>query len=209
LINYELEIRKSIIAAKPGEVVTKPTGHVELLVAQERAKSFAKSKKVLIRILPSTDALKFERIDPATVARGNYAEMDDLAIGQSHFYEFPAPLHSRVRMAASARNRNGEVLLSCSREGGGIRVTRHPLTTGEIKDHGLIHVAPRQSKYGLERLATESEMLLEPATPMELRNMRVAVSTKAINEGWKLVCRKMADGRLKVTRHRDEEGKNA
>lgn len=186
-----------------------PTGHVDLLVAQERAKSFAKSKKVLIRILPSTEGLKFERIDPATVGRGTYADMDALAIGESHFYELPAPLHLRVRMAAAARNRNGDVLLSCSRENGGIRVTRHPLTPNEIKEHGLIDAAPRPSKYKLERLAQESEIILEPATPMEVRNIRVAVSTKAINEGWKLVCRKMADGRMKVTRHRDEEGTNA
>lgn len=208
MVNYEIEIRKHILNSVPGKVVTLPIGHLEPAVARERAKSFARLKKVPIEILKSDTDLSFRRLTEAEATATTYSAMDALEIGGSHLFEVPAPHHQRVRMAATARNRQGDVLLSCTREGSAIRVTRHPLKPAEIAAHGLLPIAARPSKYGLERLATESEIILAPATPAELRNMRVAASTKAINEGWKVVCRKLEDGRLKITRHRDEEARH-
>lgn len=205
MVNYELEIRKRIVSAEPGLIIEMPIGHMTPEVAQLRAKAFAKTRGIRIAILESTDGIAFKRLTDAEASRQAYPEMGSLEIGGSHLYELPPPLHQRVRMAATAKNRSGLVLLSCSRESGGIRVTRHPLTPDEIQAHGLVAPRARGSKYGLERLETEAEIFLQPTSPVETRAIRVAVSTKAQNAGWQLSCRKLDDGRLHIKRHIDKE----
>lgn len=198
--NYEVEIRRAILKADFGVVHTLPIGRLNIDVVTRRAKEFARDKGLWIEVIGSPDGFCFKRITPEEAKASAYSEMDHLAIGQSHLFELPPHLHQRIRMAASVRNRRGEVFLSCRREGDFIRVMRQPLTLEECAVHPSAAPTPRQSKYGLERLATERELTFKFDSFTELRNLRMAVSNKSQTEGWKLTCRKQLDGSVKVTR---------
>ena len=208
MINFDLEIRKKIKAAAIGEAFTMPYGQVTEEYAKQRAQAFSRAKKCPIVFLDGAPAghIAFKRVTPEEANPVLYPEMDCLKIGESHLYELPTPMHQRVRMSASVRNRRGEVLLSCTKEAGGLRVTRHPLTAEEIKRHGLLPEKQKTSKHGLERLETEREITLHPQTYAEIRALRVAVSNKGQLTGWKLTCRVQDDGSVLVTRLDKEIG---
>jgi len=198
---FDVEIRKKIRDAQVGETFTVPVGHLSREVAGGRALKWAKSRKLYILLLDAPDGhITIKRVGQDEARPNRYPEMTKLAIGESHLYAVPYPMHQRVRMAASMINRNGEVLLSCSKETGGLRVTRHPLTPEEISQHGLIEAKPRQSKYGLERLATQRDLTFHPKTIEEVKNLRSAVTIKRQSTGWRLTCRAQPDGSMMVTR---------
>lgn len=197
----ELEIRKKVKATPMGEVGMIDLGGMDYEQARLCALRYSRLKKLPITVLGSApDVLKFKRVTADEARTVTYPEMDLLKIGDSHLFELPRPLQQRVRMAASVRNRRGTVLLSCSVEASGIRVTRYPLTQTEIDAHGPIQEPQRASKYGLERLAAERELRFTPADHAELMRIRSSVSVKGKLTGWKLACRTQFDGSVTVTR---------
>lgn len=202
LINIELEIRKLVATTAMGEVGSIRLTGIDYEKAKLTAIKFSRLKKYPILVLGSKpDQLSIRRVTAEAAKTVMYPEMDTLEIGSSHLFELARPLHQRVRMAASARNRRGAVLLSCAQDGPFIRVTRHPLTTDEMKTHGPVQeVVTRSSKYRLERLETEREIRFRPENHAEVLRIRASVSTKGKLTGWKLACRSQFDGSMTVTR---------
>jgi hypothetical protein len=201
---YDLEIRKRIAAAQIGETVVMPIGDLPLDQARAIAKSFGGRRRYPVIIFDAPDdrpgELCFKRVTEDEAKSFAYPELDLLQIGQSHLFAAPKPMHQRIRMAASVRNRRGDVLLSCTLETGGLRVTRHPLTEAEIAAHGFIETPKRPSKYGLEQLEHLTELRFTSMQFVETQRLRLAVSTKAKIMGWKLRCRLQNDGTMVVTR---------
>lgn len=200
MTEFELEMRRKIIAAPLGQTVVMPIGRESMPRIRRLAKEFASAKNYPIVIIDSPDSLCFKRVTKEEADQSKWPEMGKLEIGESHVYDVPVPMHQRIRMAASSKNRGGEVLLSCTREGSLLRVTRHPLTPDEINAHGVSKMPPRASKYGLERLETETEITLHPKDHAELLSIRALAHTKSKLTGWKLVTRVQIDGSLKITR---------
>lgn len=191
----EIKIRKRVALTPMGDIATMSLDGMEYERAKLCALRYSRSKKYPIIILAAKPGqLSFKRVTEDEAKTTAYPEIDLLQIGESVLFELPLPLHQRVRMAASTRNRRGVVLLSCSMEPGGIRVTRHPLTQNEIALHGIISQEPKASKYGLEKLATQRELRFELPAYVDQMRLRQAVSTKGRVEGWKLRCRLQDDG---------------
>lgn len=205
---YDLEIRKRIAATPIGETVVMPIGDLPLDQARSIAKSFGGRKRFPILIFDAPDdrpgELCFKRVTEEEAKLSTYPEMDVLGIGESHLFKLPTPMHQRIRMAASIRNRRGQILLSCTLEAEGLRVTRHPLTEAEIAAHGFVQTPKRASKYGLEQLEHQSELRFTGMQFVETQRLRLAVSTKARLMGWKLRCRLQNDGTMVVTRLGDQ-----
>jgi len=171
----------------------------------EKAKSaavrFSRAKGLPILVMEQQPGrLTFKRVTIEESKTVKYPEMDTLQIGQSHVFKVARPLHARVRMAASVRNRRGMVLLSCAQDGDFVRVTRHPLTEDEMNAHGPVLVVARASKYGLEKLETERELTFKPVDHRDLLRIRASVVVKGKITGWKLATRTQFDGSLTVTR---------
>ena len=197
----ELDVRRKVMSTPMGEVAELALHGMQHEQAKLSAIRFSRAKKMPIRVLESPEnILKFQRCTAEESKAKAYPEMDMLKIGESHLYEVAYPKFQAVRMAASAINRRGEVLLSCAQEAGGIRVLRHPLAAQEVSEHGLIAKPPRSSKYGLEALETVRELSFTPADAAEVLRLRAAVSIKGRLMGWKLRCRLQDDGSMLVVR---------
>jgi hypothetical protein len=197
----ELDVRKKVMSTPMGAVAELPLKGMAHEQAKLSAIRFSRAKKMPIRVLDSNpDVLKFQRCTADEAKSKAYPEMDMLKIGESHLYEIPYPKFQAVRMAASTVNRRGEVLLSCTQEATGIRVTRHPLAAEEVAEHGLVAKPQRASKYGLEALETVRELTFNPADAAEVLRLRAAVSIKGRLMGWKLRCRLQDDGSMLVVR---------
>ena len=197
----ELDVRRKVMSAPMGEVAELPLIGMEHEQAKLSAIRFSRAKKMPIRVLDSpAGILRFQRCTAEEAKAKAYPEMGMLEIGKSHLYEVAYPKFQAVRMAASAINRRGVVLLSCTQEAGGIRVTRHPLAAEEVAEHGLIAKPLRSSKYGLEALESVRELPFKPADTAEAMRLRAAVSIKGRLMGWKLRCRLQDDGSMLVYR---------
>ncbi len=200
MADFEINIRRKIISAKPGETHTLPIGPLDIVAVQRRAKIFAREKGYPIEVLECAEGFRFRRLEAEQPRQTAFSEMDSLQVGGSHLFQVPPELHQRVRLAASARNRTGRVALSCRREGDFIRVTRLPVTNEELAAYTPSPKQQRTSRYGLERLAEQREIDFPPMPFAELRNLRVHVSNKGRLEGWRLTCRVQPDDSVKVTR---------
>ena len=184
-----------------GAVASLVIGSYDYDKAKATAIRYARAKHYPIVILSQQPGrLTFRRVTLEESKTVMYPEMDMLQIGQSHLFEVAKPVHQRVRMAASVRNRRGAVLLSCTTEGPFIRVTRHSLTTDEMKAHGPIAKPDRASKYGLENLATQRELHFKTTDFAEILRIRSSVAIKRKLTGWDLATRVQFDGTLIVTR---------
>lgn len=193
--DIEIKIRKRVALTPMGDIAVMPLEGMEHERARLCAIRYSRLKKYPIVVLTEKPGqLSFKRVTADEAKTTTYPEMDLLKISDSHLFPVPRPMQQRVRMAASTRNRRGEVLLSCALEPGGIRVTRHPLTPDEIASRGIVAQAPKSSKYGLEKLSTQSELRFELAAYVDQMRLRQAVSTKGRLEGWRLRCRLQDDG---------------
>jgi hypothetical protein len=195
MMNFELEIRRAIAKTEIGQTVVMPIGDIPLDRAKHIAKSFGGRKRFPVLIFESPEdrpgELCFKRVTAEEAKAHKYPEIDALKIGEYHVFKVPPPMHQRIRVAAHIRNRRGLVLLSCTVDPGGLRVTRHPLTPKEIEHHGI---APKTSKYGLESLETAHELRFNMPAYADQMRLRQAVSTKGRLMGWKLRCRLQDDG---------------
>lgn len=201
MIQTTIVIRKKIMSSSPGDKFDIPLIEIDRDKAVHAATDCARYRRKPIIILESPEhILRIQRVESNSEKGNLYDAMDELEIGQSHLFEVPPPAFQRVRLAASLRNKQGRILLSCKSEPSGIRVTRHPLTPEEVAAHGIAQAAPRASKYGLERLEHEAELTFKPADHAELLALRSAVTTKRKHTGWKLVTRTQLDGSVKVHR---------
>ena len=166
--------------------------------AETEATRFARARRIPLTTKITDAGLVLTRVE--AVARVNlYPEIDALKLGEFHYFDLPERMHQRVRLAASQRSRLGQVRLSCSKDGDGIRVTRLPLTDADAQACGNIETVERQSKWGLEQLANVQELrfLIERR---EHSKLRLAAARKALLTGWTIRCRIQDDGSMLVYR---------
>jgi Fe2+ transport system protein FeoA len=194
--DHILKIRRKIMSMGLGESATLQIPGVAPQEIEAQARAFARTKKRPISVEITPTGVVLTRIEAEPKA-STYPEIDALEVGGSHLFEVPSPFHQRIRLAASNRNRQGKVRLTCTVEAGGIRVTRLPLHEGEAT--GPIELPKRKSKYELERLATQHSIRFE-VTRQEQAKLRIAVSGYALRQGWTIRCRLQDDGTMLVYR---------
>lgn len=194
-----LEIRRSIVRLAIGQSVTISTTPETHAAAERLALSFGKAKKIPLAVQGVKGGLVITRTEPVE-AVSLYPEIDRLEVGESHVFPYPPAFHTRVRVAASFRNRKGKVRLACTREGDQIRVTRLPMTAEETATSGPIKAQGRQSKYRLEQLDQVRELLFPDCDAYHQQRIRQAASMKAKQRGWTVRCRLQDDGSMLVYR---------
>lgn len=193
-----LEIRRAIMRLNVNDSATlKLDGHPFSYIEAE-AKRFAKARKLALRVEQVESGARITRLVEAEKIT-LYPEIDALEVGKSHLFELPPAFHQRIRVAATSRNRNGAVRLACTREGEHIRVTRLPMNDAEAAQAGPITVPKRQTKYELERLATQRSIRFDIARPDQPK-LRLAVSNYSLRTGWTIRCRLQDDGSMLVYR---------
>lgn len=196
----ELEIRRTIMRMTVGS-----TSDVDVPVGQESdaaacAVSFARSKKIEVLVTQEDGSIAITRVEPKEKPNV-YPVLDALKVGESHLFPFPPRMHMRVRMAASARNRTGDVLFSCRKEGHQIRVTRMPVTDEEAASV-TIPPNPRgaEGKYMLSRFLVPGAKVVYDVPRSDHYAIRNSVSRFAIMNDLRIRCRVQDDGSMLVYR---------
>lgn len=198
MTDITLTVRRAIVQLKIGDQTTikHPSATAEAITAE--ATRFGKARRMALQIEPMDGAIKVTRL--AETPRVNlYPELDALEVGASHLFNLPPAMHQRIRLAASSRSRSGMVRLSCSREGDAIRVTRLPMTEDEAASCPQLSMTERSTKYGLERLSTESQLRFE-ISRLDQAKLRLAAHRMSIKTGWMIRCRLQDDGSMLVYR---------
>lgn len=200
-----IELRKKIMTMRVGDVFECKFKGADHAQVSKAAKQFARAREMPIDIREVDGRTVIERMQqwpgrgrPTTEAARKIAAM---VPGDSITFDVGSAKHQAIRLLASARNKLGEVRVRCSAEGAAIVVSCFPadhVPTKAAEEKPA--PAPRRSKYGLERLETERELVLTPVRFQDVGAMRLAVSTKARTMGWRLSAHLRDDGTLLVTR---------
>lgn len=195
----QLDLRRRLAKLPMGHSSTFLYANTDPKDVAKAAKSYGRIKSKPVRCTVTAGGVLIERV--ATWDNNSmYACIDALVVGQHHDFDVLPEKHAGIRLAASHRNRAGIVRLSCTRMPANVmRVTRLPLTTDEKIEHAIPLGDLRQTKYGLERLATLREIQLTVAPP-DHHKLRLAASHKAKVMGWSLRCRLQDDGTMLVYR---------
>lgn len=161
---------------------------------------FAKLKKIPVATTLDGEFIALSPGDPdAFKTKRRYGEIDDLAPGQSVTLDVVPAQYMSVRQAAGRRNSEGKKFFTCSIDGDkGMRVTRQPLRVNVLSE-GIPPLAVKASKYGLERLASESDIRVVVSARDEA-SLRVAASARAKREGWRVHCRLVEPGLMRIYR---------
>lgn len=191
-----LEVGQSVL------IDVQPADHVRI---RNAAAARNRSGTVNLTCSAETGGIRVERLALGAKRATNYPELDALQVGQSHVFPYPPEFHQRVRMAATSRTKQGKVLLTCTRVGDHIQVTRLPMTPEEIAKAGPVNTPKRTTKYDLERLSTVRELVFDFPDFVDQRRLRLAVTNKARIEGWTVRCR-VSDDKKQMRVYRTDAG---
>lgn len=198
MIDEKMKIRREVLRLTLRKPTSIEVSDISPQAAHDEAKRFAKARKIPIDVKMTEAGITVTRID--TEQRASlYPEIDALKVGASHFFDLPPPMHQRIRLAASNRSRSGNMLLSCMREGDGIRVTRLPMNDAERLVCTNIDAVTRSTRWGLEKLEHQPEMRVTLAR-QDHQKLRLAANRMATKTGWKIRCRLQDDGAMLVYR---------
>lgn len=192
-----LEMRRAVVAMWVGDTVSLSFKGVTPGDTLRAAIAFARAKARPIEATIDGGVVRVRRV-AEWPNESMYRHIDALQVGESHLFDCPPSEHQLIRVAASHRNRQGNVLLTCNVEGQRLRVTRMPLTANEVAAHGPARTG-RVGKYDLDRLASQRELKFD-IDATEHRRLRVAVSQKAQAMGWTVRCHAQKDGSMLVYR---------
>lgn len=198
MTDQTLNIRRAVMRLTLNSPTAVDTPGMPPADAQAEAKRFAKARKIPVDVKTTDTGIILTRVD-AEQRASIYPEIDALQIGASHFFDLPAPMHQRIRLAASNRSRTGKMRLSCARDGDGIRVTRLPMTEAEHQACASIDAVTRASRWGLEQLEHMPDMRFD-ITRQDHARLRLAANRKATQTGWTIRCRLQDDGAMLVYR---------
>jgi len=184
----ELNIRRQIVRLAVGEsAVINPHGATpgETIYV---ISSFGKLRSIHYETTERDGVVTATRLAEPPSAKAK-ADVNALRPGESVVIGGPGSLHQMVRIHCSKLNKTGAARYTCATEDGGLRVTM--LADGQ-------NVA-RQTKYGLERLHHEPELVLE-GSPPELQRIRLAASQYSTRHAMPVSCQLLEPGRLRVFR---------
>lgn len=194
----EIRLRQRLIRLGVGESARlKPTAMTADQIIYV-ARAFASGRKLRFSFDRDGDVVVITRHEHRPRS-SIYAQLDALGVGESKLFDVPPSAHQGYRQAATTRNRTGGVMLTCTREGDALRITRLPVTDDERQRHPSPATPQRQTKYGLERLA-HADQIIFAATPAQEMSVRVAVSVAKKRHGWDLSCQRMPGGMMRVYR---------
>lgn len=196
----EMQIRRAILRLTIGSQIQIDTPVGQERAAADCALAFGRAKKISVMVMQEHGCIVIHRNAPE--GRPSIRpELDALKVGESHVFPFPPIWHDRVRSAAAARNRSGEVLFTCRREGDQIRVTRLPMTPEEF---AAAPDAPQPvgdtGKYRLRRLLTPGARVTYNLPREQHFALRNSVSRFAMLHNLRLRCRLQDDGSMLVYR---------
>lgn len=196
--NQTTLIRRKIMRLEVGSSTTVLIPGLSSAEIQAEATRFTKAKKLHCTFHQTEEGLVIQRIE-APERASSYPEIDALKVGQSHVFDLPLPMHQRVRLAASTRQRQGKGAFTCTREGDQIRVTRLPATEDERAACDPIQAPARTTKYNMERLSVEREIRFTVPRAEESK-LRLAAHRQSLKTGWTIRCRLQDDGAMLVYR---------
>lgn len=197
--DLELRIRRAVMHASQGKTAKLVLDGADLRHVLTYTKDFARSRLLQVSLTEDGPHLII-KVTGKLASSAKYGEVDALEIGQSHLFEVDPTEHQLIRSSMAYRTNKSGRRFSCVAEDGGLRVTRLPGNDAERSQHPyLAGTGRRPSKYGLERLLTESSIVLN-VPKAEHERVRVAAYRAGVLSGVTLTCRAQDDGSILVAK---------